>query len=414
MTTTRAFDHTLPQAPGLEHTLAFFRDGYGWPARTADRLGTDVFAARLRGERTVWVRGLEAAHEFYRPGAFDRASALPRSASHLLQDEGSVQTLDGPAHEYRRDGFLAVLNAPASMDEAVRLVQEELGDAARRWRRPTDLGGELTGVLGYAAARWVGVPAERLDEARLHELWLMVVRAGSVGLPNWWARARRLRTESWARSLVSSVRDGVVACAPDSPLAAVARWTDRAGAPLPLEVAGVELLNLLRPFVAVALFVEMGLLAVAREPLAQQAADGGAFADLANEVRRRSPFFPVIGGRATAETELLGVRVESGQMVLLDLHGTNHHPRWWPEPYRFDPGRFARGEGRAEHIVAQGAGEIASGHRCPGEPLTQRLVESALKTLIRSGVGAVPDQDLRVDLSQLPARVRGGLTVAVR
>ena len=41
--------------------------------------------------------------------------------------------------------------------------------------------------------------------------------------------------------------------------------------------------------------------------------------------------------------------------VLLDLYGTDHDPRSWPEPGSFSPERFVVGEPTAYDLVPQGA-----------------------------------------------------------
>jgi fatty-acid peroxygenase len=91
-----------------------------------------------------------------------------------------------------------------------------------------------------------------------------------------------------------------------------------------------------------------------------------------------------------------------GAWVFLDLYGTSHHPRIWHDPKTFDPDRFRRAPSAFE-FVPQGAGDAALTHRCPGEEITVQLMKGDVTHLTSSMLYTVPDQDLSVDLSQIPA-----------
>lgn len=224
----------------------------------------------------------------------------------------------------------------------------------------------------------------------------MIDGAGSFGPRNLHGRMLRLRTEHWIDGVVARIRAGE---GPAGTVAAhvVAHIDDD-------RVAGIELLNLLRPIVAVARFGVFAGLALHlwpqwREQVATDMALAHAFAQ---EVRRTAPFFPVIGGAATRPLEWRGIRFAPGDRVVVDLFATNRHPRHWSDPGRFDPDRFARGEDEAG-IVAQGAGSMAAGHRCPGEPATVALLQT-IAALLAERSWSVPDQDRRVDLRRFPAQ----------
>ena len=55
---------------------------------------------------------------------------------------------------------------------------------------------------------------------------------------------------------------------------------------------------------------------------------------------------------------------------------------------------------------------MASGHRCPGEPLAMALLVSALRMLTRHMRYAVPAQDLRMDESRMPAQPESLLVIS--
>ncbi|WP_458247261.1 hypothetical protein [Streptomyces sp. MAI_2237] len=60
-----------------------------------------------------------------------------------------------------------------------------------------------------------------------------------------------------------------------------------------------------------------------------------------------------------------------------------------------------------DELIPQGGGEPRTGHRCPGEGLTIGLLE-ALAIRLADLDCTVPDQDLRISLRRIPARVRSG------
>jgi fatty-acid peroxygenase len=68
--------------------------------------------------------------------------------------------------------------------------------------------------------------------------------------------------------------------------------------------------------------------------------------------------------------------------------------------------------GQCFQFVTQGGGYPAVGHRCPGERLATELLKIALRMLTREMEYAVPAQDLRIDLSRMPAKPESGLVIS--
>ncbi|MGW8782014.1 cytochrome P450 [Streptomyces sp. NPDC055796] len=58
------------------------------------------------------------------------------------------------------------------------------------------------------------------------------------------------------------------------------------------------------------------------------------------EAMRLYPAAPVIGRSAVAATEVGGLTIPAGADVILAPWVTHRHPRYWPDPDRFDPDRF--------------------------------------------------------------------------
>lgn len=405
--------------PALDSSIAFLRDGYLFGQRRFLRLRSDAFRTRIMGRPVVVMRGAEAARIFYEGDRFTRDRAMPTSVLHLLQDEGSVQSLDGVPHHHRKSLFARMLMDNDALRRLRELYAEEWFRATTDWDAPVVLHEELITVLTRVALRWVGIDPDTVDvPARAGELAGMIENAGRFGPPNWLARQRRHRTERWAGELIAGVRSGNVLVDPDSPLAQLAHHTELDGARLDQAAAAVELINLLRPVVAVGRFIVFAALALHVRPSWRMAFAGGDTGDVGNfvqEVRRYYPFFPVIGGRAQRGFEWHGHRFEIGDWVLLDLFATNRDERSWPDPDRFQPERFRTWAGEPNTLVPQGGGELIEGHRCPGERATIELMEEAVDLLTRGTDYDVPPQDLRVSLRRFPATPESGFVIeAVR
>lgn len=203
---------------------------------------------------------------------------------------------------------------------------------------------------------------------------------------------------------------------------AVAEHRDGEGALLDARTAGVELINVLRPTVANARYVAFSAMAMQAGEDQQAVLRSGGPSDrrrFALEVRRFFPFIPFIGGRVLKPFAFRGRLFGEGEWVLMDLYGTNRDPRLWRAPDRFDPDRF-RGEPacfRGEPadppgLVSHGSGSAEGGHRCPGESISQVLVEGAAGFLAGGMHYRVPPQDLTIDHGYIPARPRSGFVMS--
>src|SRR4051794_14372496 len=84
---------------------------------------------------------------------------------------------------------------------------------------------------------------------------------GAIGPPHWRALMARNRAKRWAGRLIADVRAGRLTPPEDSALAVIAGYRNREGKPLQAYTAAVELLNVLRPTVAVSVFIVFAALA---------------------------------------------------------------------------------------------------------------------------------------------------------
>lgn len=53
----------------------------------------------------------------------------------------------------------------------------------------------------------------------------------------------------------------------------------------------------------------------------------------------------IIAREAVDDDIIDGHRIRRGTTVVIPIHHIHHDPRWWPDPDRFDPGRFCGAHG---------------------------------------------------------------------
>lgn len=406
----------VPSDGAPDSTLAFLRDGYLFISKRCERLGSDVFATRLMLRRAICMRGAAAAELFYGSNRFTRLGAMPMTALKLLQDFGSVQTMEGAPHHHRKRMFLSLVT-PEAVAQLSELTEAEWLRRVPGWAAAPEVAlfDEFRAILTSAVCTWAGVPLERTEAARrTREISEMIESAGSVGPRNWRAQLLRARSERWARDLVRRVRAGTLPLADGAPLRVIAMHLDHNGQPLDVKVAAVELLNVLRPTVAVARFMVFAALALHQHPKVRQriAEEGEPYLEaFAQEVRRHTPFFPIIGGRVKEPFDWRGHRFAKGDWVILDLFGTNHDPRSWSAPEIFSPERFLERQPTPFDLVPQGGGEHLRSHRCPGEGIAIELTKMAARVLVTQLRYAVPEQDLSVNLADIPALPKSGFVI---
>lgn len=407
----------IPKDEALDSSIALKSEGYEFVANRCRRFGSEIFAARLLGESFYCMRGPDAARMFYEPDRMTRSGALPTFVLHLLQDEGSVATLDGAAHRCRKAMFLEMMSE-ARLDELAGFVRDDLLEQLQGLAGfgPVALHDVFRHVLTRTACRWAGIELSTEELAELaDELGAMIEEAGNPGPMNWIARGRRMKSEGLIRRIVADVRAGRVEAEPNRALGIVTSHRDLSGAFLDEDVCTVELLNVVRPIFAVARYLVFLMAALRDHPqLRPRLTDDSAYRKaFVQEVRRLTPFFPVVAGIARQGFEWRGHHFEAGDRFLLDLYGTTHHEAVWPRADEFSPDRFLSGPGDAYTMIPQGGGDHLVNHRCPGEWATIRIMEAVLAAMVREVDYDVPPQDLSVDLSAFPTLPKSGFLAAI-
>lgn len=237
---------------------------------------------------------------------------------------------------------------------------------------------------------------------------------GGVGPRHGRGKLARHRTEKWVGKLIDQVRAGRQYARPDSPLAAVAHFRNLDGELLSTRVASVELLNMVRPTIAIARFVAFEVVAMHEHPEwvpRLQSGDATAIEWFVQEVRRYYPFTPLLGARVRAPFTWGGYAFKQDQLVLLNVHGIDHDARQWEDPHQFRPERFADWNGSAFNLIPQGGGDHYHNHRCAGEWLTIEALKTTAMLLTTAMTYELPPQDLRVDLTRMPTLPASGVVL---
>ncbi|SER84901.1 fatty-acid peroxygenase [Tranquillimonas rosea] len=401
----------IPADRAPDATLQLRADPYRFISARCRAHGSDLFATRVLMEPTICLHGAAAAELFYDTDRFRRAGALPDRIRKLLFGEGGVQGLDGAVHAHRKAMHLSFMT-PERMAEMETLLLDKLRIRAAAWeeRGKVEMHDALVGLVADVAATWCGLGPEPDMTRRRDQLQSMFEQAGSAGPVYWAARLDRRRADTWARDLVDAVRAGLATPPADSPLAIIADWRDAEGALLPSEVAGVEFLNVLRPITAVGDWLVFVLHALAVEEAPDT--DDASLKRFVTEVRRLYPFFPMLGARTTRAFEWQGHAFPADRLVLLDVWGTNRDPRVWDDPDRFAPSRFEGHTPGPFEMIPQGGGDHATGHRCSGEWLTERMMRVAARFFVEELDWDVPEQKLDLDYRRLPGLPRGGMPLS--
>ncbi|MET9962450.1 cytochrome P450 [Streptomyces sp. NPDC006326] len=414
--------------PMIDSTLSLLAHGYAWlpDLRRRSRTGGPV-RARLMGRRAVVLHGPQAVEFFYDEQHVRREGALPGPVLDTLFGRGAVHTLDGAAHRARKAMFVSLLMSAEGVAALVERVESRWRSAVEDSRgREAVLFDEAATVLAEAVCDWVGLPVPE-DAAReiAEDCVAMVDGFATAGPRHWKARRARERQEQALARTIADVRAGVPhlggrdgAFTLPGPhrtvLEAVADHREADGGMPGPRTAAVELLNIIRPTVAVAWFAAFAAHALHRNPALRERlrADDGAYARaFAHEVRRFYPFVPFLAGLAAGDLDFSGQPIPEGTLVLLDVYGHHHDPVLFERPYRFEPERFLGREPGSAGLIAQGGGDPRTGHRCPGEDVAVAVLTALSAALGRLDRSPVPGQDLTIPLNRMPTRPRSGFVL---
>lgn len=222
-----------------------------------------------------------------------------------------MHTVDGTAHRVRKAGFLALLKDETGVAALTDHVALEWSRAVAGWGdgRPVVLFDETALILARSVCACTGI---RLCSPRARPArWRGTARPGSTASPRpaprhlraRAARAARARQEGALAALVRAAHEGEELAGDNGTAFEVLAWhRDADGRLLDPHTAAVELLNTIRPTVAIAWFAAFAAHALHRWPahraLLRAEHDGRYARAFSREVRRFYPFAPFVAGLA--------------------------------------------------------------------------------------------------------------------
>ena len=372
-----------------------------------------VVKAEFFNESITVIYGEEAARKFYDPENFKREGAMPKPVLKTLFGEDGVQTLDGKAHHHRKNYFMDLMT-PERMEEYHQVLAKHLSEALDKQHGEFELFDLANKVLFNAISEWSGINLAKFDKETLEKLAenqiSMISSAVTSPTDHMKGISDRKESEKWAQELIKEARKHPVPGKENRALYTFANATDLNGELLPVEVAAVDLLNIIRPTVALTVWVAlMGHALFAKEGIynALQADFANLQDPFIQEMRRYYPFFPMLPAISISDVEIDGYEIPKDSWVVLDVYGTNHDERNLVLPEQFDIERYI---GKAKDLsyeeeyemIAQGGGKFREMHRCAGEWITLHSMRVFSDHLVNKYEFTVPEQDWTIAMNQFP------------
>ncbi|MBP1970275.1 fatty-acid peroxygenase [Virgibacillus natechei] len=411
-----ATTNTIPKEKGLDNSIKLMTEGYNFIPNRLRYFQSTIFQTRLLGQKAICISGEEAGALLYDNALFQRKGAAPMRIQKSLFGVGGVQGMDGAAHQHRKQLFMSLMTSQR-LKVLHNLTVEQWEIATRKWENmhKVELFEEGEKIMCRVACQWAGVPlwAKEL-KLRSNDLAAMIDAFGAVGPRHWQGRTARNRTEKWIKYIIEQVRSGKMQAPEETALYAMSWHRDLNGNLLNLKTAAVELINIIRPIVAIARYITFGALALHQYPETGKklVEDDGEYSQMfVQEIRRFYPFGPFTGARVRKDFTWNGYKFKQGTLVLLDIYGTNHSPDLWDNPDTFRPERFGNWSGSPFDFIPQGGGEYDIGHRCAGEWVTVEAMKTSLEFLTKRITYDVPPQDLNYSMVRMPSIPRSRFVI---
>lgn len=290
----------IPHDKSLDNSLTLLKEGYLFIKNRTERYNSDLFQARLLGKNFICMTGAEAAKVFYDTDRFQRQNALPKRVQKSLFGVNAIQGMDGSAHIHRKMLFLSLMTPP-HQKRLAELMTEEWKAAVTRWEKADEvvLFEEAKEILCRVACYWAGVPLKETEvKERADDFIDMVDAFGAVGPRHWKGRRARPRAEEWIEVMIEDARAGLLKTTPGTALHEMAFHTQEDGSQLDSRMAAIELINVLRPIVAISYFLVFSALALHEHPKYKEWLRSGNSREremFVQEVRRYYPFGPFLG-----------------------------------------------------------------------------------------------------------------------
>lgn len=406
----------IPRLNTIDSSSQFLKDPYRFISYHCKHLKSDVFETRLLLSKTICMTGKDAAQIFSNEELFMRKGAAPEPVSASLFGKGGVQGLDDEAHLHRKNMFMSFMTNN-NVQELCSILKDWLEVYTAKWMHAESvvLYEEFQEILTRTVCTWAGIDLSKNDvKMRTKELTALFDSAGSPKR-HLASRLARKKSEAWIEKIVREIRAGKRPELKGAPVYEIAHYRDIHNKLLKPEVAAVEILNLLRPTVAVSVYFVFSLHALHLHPESRQrlkSQETGYLDNFVNEVRRFYPFFPALTAKVRQDFKWGRMMFRKGTRVMLDIYGINHDPRIWDSPWEFRPDRFKNWNAGAFNFVPQGAGDHYVNHRCPGELFTIELMRTLVQYFVLNLTYEVPKQELQVLMDRMPALPKSRMIVS--
>ena len=412
----------------LRETLSFYRDPAGFTAGAGLRLG-DVYAVRSPGPR-LWVAtdpGIAEAVLVTKAACFEKSRIYWRELRRTIGD--SMGSLDGPRWEYlhnKERPYFTPGAVRAFLPRGHTAIVRQFDQLARRIESEPrvavlDVLSELSARVTLAAlfgrddesaaleiARRIADGHAILDRlTRYPFLRPLVWRAGIARRARnhraffdvYVEQLRRSHSSADSRSLLDALVG--VQTDPDAPRYPEALIRNEvmfhlgASTETQAVAAGWTLLLLSRHRDALQrLRAEIGRVAGTAGITSQHIPELMYTKQVIQEALRCYPPVYAIARDCVESTELLGNRIDKGQVVLISVYGVHRNPRLWDHPDRFDPDRFEPGRAGAiakYQYLPFGAGK----HVCIGQHMALPLMVLTVAEFAQRFDWTFPDADVR-------------------
>ncbi len=435
-----ALDH-IPGDTGLPvlgSTLAVLRDLHGFAQRRVREYGP-VSRIRLLGQGGLMVCGAELTQRIFQDPQQEFSAEKGYDKQLGAFYPRGLLLMDFDEHRASRRLMQAAFKVDA-LQRYVELMRplverhvDEWGRAGRIVFYP-----RIKQLLLEVGARcFLGIDDFEREAARINELFLDL-NAGLVSLLRLelpfgaYGRAQRARREleRWCEAMIGRRRaDG----GGDDVLSRLCATVDEGGRPYAVKAIVDHTLFLLfaahdtstsaLSHLALYLGRDAALRARLRAHLSEVGAGAPGHAELIrmdfagqclDEAMRLHPPVPMAMRRTIRASEIGGFEVPAHTVLHLPMMMNQRDPRWWTEPERFDPDRFAppRQEQRAHPMCFHPFGSGA--HKCIGMHFAQLLMKLVLhRMLTRLEFEVPPGYAPRLEWVPLP-RPADGVPLSLR
>ncbi|WP_353892813.1 cytochrome P450 [Proteinivorax hydrogeniformans] len=408
-------NYNIPVIDVPEGLKDLITDGYNFIKNNTEQHRCDILELNFMGQKVVCLSGEEGARLFYDSERFQRYGAVPMRVQKTLFGVNAVHTMDGQGHIHRKQLFLSLMRKKEK--KVAQLVMKNWESRIDRWATSKNvvLFDEAKDVLCSAACQWAGIELPESEvKKRADELIAMVDALGGLGPRYYVGKLARIKTEKWLGGIIDDVRNGRLKPEENTALFKIAFFKELDGKELSSQMAAVELLNIIRPMVAISLLVTFTALAIHKHPEHKEKLllDSSFREMFVQEVRRYYPFVPVLGARSRKGFTWKGCEFKEKMLVILDVYGINHDPRIWDDPDKFNPRRFEDFDSSLYNFIPQGGGDPTKTHRCPAEPITIEVLKNTLDFLANKITYDVPDQNLSYSLKRAPSLPQSGFIIS--